>query len=265
MDIHYHEAGTGEAVIFIHGSGPGASAWSNFQRNLGHFSQGYRAIALDLPNFGKSTKLSVPIDRVWAYYASVVADFMTALGIDKAHLVGNSLGGGISLKVAMDYPDRVGRLVLMGSAGGVPMFSALPSEGMKHLFDYYEAPGPSPEKLRAFLNVMIYDTSELTEELFAERYEASIDPEIVANPLFTRSRMPSIDVLVGNLPKVTHRTLLIWGRDDRTVTFDSSLILLRMLPDARMHVFSQCGHWAQWEKAAEFNVLVSGFLGTSAD
>jgi 2-hydroxy-6-oxonona-2,4-dienedioate hydrolase/4,5:9,10-diseco-3-hydroxy-5,9,17-trioxoandrosta-1(10),2-diene-4-oate hydrolase len=260
LDIHYHEAGEGPVLLFIHGSGPGASGWSNFSRNIDYFAQSHRVIVVDLPNFGKSTKLSVPIDRVWSYYADVMVGVMSALGIDKADLVGNSLGGGISLKMAMDYPDRVGRLVLMGAAGGMPLFTPLPAEGMKHLFDYYEAPGPSREKLRNFLQVMVFDASQLTDELFEERFEASNDPAIIANPLFSRSRVPSVDALTSKLTTVAHKTLLVWGRDDRTVTFDSAFFLLKLLPDARLHVFSKCGHWAQWEKAPEFNALVSAFL-----
>ena len=260
LEIHYHEAGEGAVLLFVHGSGPGATGWSNFQRNLDHFSQKFRVIAVDLPNFGKSTKLSVPIDKVWSYYAEVLLNFMSALQISRADLVGNSLGGGISLKMAMDAPDRIGRLVLMGAGGSLPILTPTPSEGIKHLLEYYEAPGPSREKLRNFLDVMVYDPSELTDELIEERFAASTDPGIVANPLFTRTRVPGGEALFGRLPGVANKTLLIWGRDDRTVTLDNAFLLLKLMPDVRLHVFGKCGHWAQWEKAEEFNALVSGFL-----
>lgn len=264
LDIHYHEAGEGPVLLFIHGSGPGATGWSNFQKNLGHFAEHFRVIAADLPNFGKSTKLSVPIDRVWSYYAEVMLGLLSALGIDKADLVGNSLGGGIALKMAMDQPERIRRLVLMGAGGSLPILTPTPSEGIKHLLDYYEHPGPSREKLRNFLDVMVYDTSELTDELIEERFHASNDPAIAANPLFSRTRLPSGEALFPKLPSVAQKTLLIWGRDDRTVTLDNAFLLLKLLPDVRLHVFGKCGHWAQWEKAQEFNTLVSDFLREGA-
>ncbi len=260
LQLHYNEAGRGSVLLFIHGSGPGATGWSNFQRNLDHFAAKYRVIAVDLPNFGESTKLSVPIDRVYSYYAETLIAFLGALGIAKADLVGNSLGGGIALKMAMDRPDLIGRLVLMGAGGSIPIFTPSPSEGIKHLLNYYEAPGPTREKLRSFLDVMVYDTSELTDELIEERFASSSDPEIAANPLFSRSRLPTGEPLFARLPELTHKTLLIWGRDDRTVMLDNAFILLKLIPDVRLHVFGKCGHWAQWEKADEFNSLVDAFL-----
>lgn len=260
LRLHYHEAGQGPVLLFIHGSGPGATGWSNFQRNLEHFAQRYRVIAVDLPNFGQSTKLSVPIERVFSYYAETMIDFLAALGIEKADVIGNSLGGAIAIKMALDRPELVERMVLMGAGGGVPIFTPGPSEGIKHLIDYYEAPGPTREKLRNFLDVMVYDSSELTDALIEERFASSTDPEIAANPLFSRGRMPGSEPLFIRLGELRQKTLLIWGRDDRTVTMDNAFIMLKLIPDVRLHVFGRCGHWAQWEKADEFNRLVEGFL-----
>jgi 4,5:9,10-diseco-3-hydroxy-5,9,17-trioxoandrosta-1(10),2-diene-4-oate hydrolase len=261
LRLHYHEAGEGPPLLFIHGSGPGATGWSNFQRNLEHFARRYRVIAVDLPNFGQSTKLSVPIDRVFGYYAETMVDFLASLGVEKADVIGNSLGGGIAIKMALERPELVGRLVLMGAGGGLPILTPSPSEGIKHLVDYYEAPGPTREKLRKFLDVMVYDSSELTDELIEERFASSTDPEIAANPLFSRSRMPGSEPLFVRLPELRQKTLLIWGRDDRTVTMDNAFIMLKLIRDVRLHVFGRCGHWAQWEKADEFNSLVEAFLG----
>jgi 2-hydroxy-6-oxonona-2,4-dienedioate hydrolase/4,5:9,10-diseco-3-hydroxy-5,9,17-trioxoandrosta-1(10),2-diene-4-oate hydrolase len=261
LQLRYHEAGQGPVLLFIHGSGPGATGWSNFQRNLEYFARRYRVLAVDLPNFGESTKLSVPIDRVFSYYAETMIDFLAAIGVEKADVIGNSLGGAIAIKMALDRPELVGRLVLMGAGGGLPLLTPSPSEGIKQLVDYYEAPGPTREKLRKFLDVMVYDSSELTDELIEERFASSTDPDVAANPLFSRSRMPGSEPLFVRLAELRPKTLLIWGRDDRTVTMDNAFIMLKLIPDVRLHVFGRCGHWAQWEKADEFNSLVEAFLG----
>jgi pimeloyl-ACP methyl ester carboxylesterase len=148
----------------------------------------------------------------------------------------------------------------MGAAGGLPIFTPQPTEGIKHLLGYYEPPGPSLEKLRAFLNVMVYDGSQLTDELIKERFAASTQPDLLANPMLSRSRPVAIEPLWQKLANVRHKTLIIWGRDDRTVTLDGAFIMLNQMPDVRLHIFGKCGHWAQWEKAPEFNRLVIDFL-----
>lgn len=257
--IHYNEAGAGEPVICIHGGGPGASGWSNYRRNIDALAQHFRTILIDLPGYGKSDKVPIEGGR-FTFYARAVREFMDALGIERAHFIGNSLGGGTTLKFALDYPERAGRLVLMGPAGMVAPFAPQPSEGLKMLWSYYDPPGPSFEKLRAFVDVMVYDPAQITDDLLRERYEASIQPEVVANPPLGRAAAGAIEELWRELPKVRQPTLLIWGRDDRVVPFDNAFIMLRLMPDVRLHVFGNCGHWAQWEHAEEFNRLVIDFL-----
>ena len=258
LKLHYHEAGRGPALIMIHGGGPGAGGWSNYRRNVDHFAEHFRVILPDLPGFAKSDKPKVE-GGLLTFMAKAIKDLMGALDIPHAHFVGNSLGGGTTIKFALDYPDQIQRMVLMG-APGLPIFTPQPSEGIKHLMAYYEKPGPSMEKLRNFLNVMVYDGSQLTDQLIKERYEASIQPDLVANPLISRSRPMLPEPLWKDFSKIKNKTLLIWGRDDRTVTLDHSFMLLNQLQDVRLHVFGKCGHWAQWEKAAEFNRLVADFL-----
>jgi len=256
LKLHYHEAGSGPALIMVHGGGPGAGGWSNYRRNVDHFAQHYRVILPDLPGFAKSDKPAVE-GGLLTFMARAIKGLMDALDIHRAHFVGNSLGGATTMKFALDYPDRIQRIVLMG-APALALFTPQPSEGIKHLMGYYAPPGPSMEKLRNFLNVMVYDGSQLTDQLIKERYEASIQPDLVANPILSpRAVLEPVWKDVGN---IKHKTLIVWGRDDRTVTLDHSFFLLNQLENVRLHVFSKCGHWAQWEKAAEFNRLVSDFL-----
>lgn len=141
------------------------------------------------------------------------------------------------------------------------MFSPWPSEGIKHLFNFYEGDGPSMQKLKNFIEIMVVDKSELTEELYQERFKAATDPETIKNPpLRMRKGMPLEELWKEDLGSLRNEVLLIWGREDRVIPLDMSLFLLNRIRKAQLHVFPNCGHWAQWEKAPEFNRIVSGFL-----
>lgn len=260
VKVHYNEAGEGDALILIHGGGPGATGWSNYQRNVEQLSKHFRCFLIDLPGYGKTDKVR-PDTGLFAFFAKTIRDMLDELKIDKAHFIGNSLGGGTTLKFALDYPDRAGNLVLMGPGGSVPMFTPWPSEGIKHLFSYYEGDGPSMQKLKNFIDVMVVDKTHLTDELYEQRYQASIDPEVVANPpLRIRKGMPLEELWKENLSGLPHNVLLIWGREDRVIPLDMANLLLKTIPNAALHVFPNCGHWAQWEKSEEFNPIVTNFI-----
>jgi len=259
MKIHFHDVGTGEPLVLLHGGGPGAAGWSNYSRNVEFFSKRFRTIVIDVPGFGKSTKKSVSKD-VLEFMAGAVRGVLDSLGIDKISFVGNSLGGGVSLKFALMHPERVHRLVLMGAGGSLPIFNTMP-EGVKHLRGYYGGDGPSFEKLKSFIDCLVFDPSQISDDLLRVRYENSLDPEVVKNPpLKMLMHSPSDQLWRANLGALTQKTLLVWGREDRTVPLDAAFILLRTIPNAYLHVFPQCGHWAQWEKADEFNALVTDFI-----
>jgi 4,5:9,10-diseco-3-hydroxy-5,9,17-trioxoandrosta-1(10),2-diene-4-oate hydrolase len=259
LRIHYNEAGSGEPLVCLHGGGPGASGWSNYSRNVDAFARRFRTLLVDLPGFGESDK--PPIEgEILAFFADAVIGALDTIGVERASFVGNSLGGATSLMIAMRHPARVRRLVLMGPGGGLPILTPWPTEGIKHLLSFYDPPGPSLERLKAFIDVMVYDSSQLTDALLKERFEAATRPDTVAGYPLKRSALGRMAPLWKDLAKVPHRTLVVWGRDDRTVPLDAGLILLNQLPDSRLHVFSKCGHWAQWERAEEFNRLVETFL-----
>lgn len=261
LRVHYNELGEGPALIFIHGGGPGSSGLSNFSRNMEAFADRYRVIAIDLPGYGRSTKLRIT-EPLWGYYAKVMAGFIDALGLGKAHLVGNSLGGATALKTALDFPEKVDRLVLMGPGGGYSLFEKSPSDGIRSLVTFYMPPGPSIGRLREFLNYLVYDPSSVSDAVLQERLDRAMDPETAEfMPLRAGPNMaPITDLWRERLDTLPHETLIIWGREDRVNPMDQGLILMRQIPKARFLVLPQCGHWAQWEKAEEFNRLVAGFL-----
>jgi pimeloyl-ACP methyl ester carboxylesterase len=256
--LHYQEIGSGYPVICIHGAGPGASAESNFKLNAGAFSEKLRVILYDMPQYGKSSKVVLTEPRL-KYNARILDGFMSALGIDKTHIVGNSMGGQVAIKFGLDYPDRLTRLVIIGSGAVPPIFAPFPVEGVKLIARYYKGGGPSREKLRDLLQTILYDSSFLTEETFEERYQASIDPETVELFGKRQGEVPR-ENLGPDLHRLRAKLLTVWGMDDRFGALDVGLQITRMVPDARMHIFTKCGHWAQVEHAAEFNRLVLDFL-----
>ena len=184
---------------------------------------------------------------------------MTKLGIEKAHIVGNSMGGQVALKFGLDFPSMLERVVVIGSGAVTSIFTPTPVEGVKMIGRYYKGGGPSREKLRELLTTIVYDSSFLTDEIFEERYKASIDPEVVELFGKRQGELPR-ETLAADLNKLKAKLLVIWGMDDRFGALDVGLQMTRIVPDAQMHIFARCGHWAQIEHAAAFNRLVLDFL-----
>jgi len=263
MKVHYNEAGSGETVIMIHGGGPGAGGWSNYSRNIGPFvDAGYRVILIDCPGFNKTDPivLSGHDDRV-GVNAAAVKGLMDALNIKTAHLIGNSMGGGTALTFALEYPDRLGKLVLMGPGGvGLSNFVPLPPEGIKHLVNLFK--NPSLEALKRMIEVFVYDPSKIPEELIKGRFENMMrnDGEHLKNWVKSFNARPGFKDISPRFGEIKAKTLCTWGRDDRFVPLDHGLKVVWGIPDAQLHIFSKCGHWAQFEHADDFNRLVIGFL-----
>ncbi|MDI3261790.1 MAG: 2-hydroxy-6-oxo-6-phenylhexa-2,4-dienoate hydrolase, partial [Fulvimonas sp.] len=254
-------AGHGETVIMLHGGGPGAGGWSNYYRNIESLvAAGYRVILKDSPGFNKSDPIVMEEQR-GLVNARAVKGLMDVLGIEKAHLVGNSMGGATALNFAIEYPERIGKMILMGPGGlGPSLFAPMPMEGIKLLFKLCSE--PSYETLRQMIQVFLYDQSKITEELLKGRWEAiQQHPEHLKNFLLSAQKAPlsSWDVS-ARLGEIKAKTFVTWGRDDRFVPLDHGLKLIWMIPDAQLHVFPNCGHWAQWEHADTFNRLVIDFL-----
>ncbi len=258
VKIHYQEGGSGDPLICIHGAGPGATGWSNFKGNFDHLSRHFRTIPIDMPQYGKSDKPVVPGGRL-AFLARVLNDFMSELKIERAVFIGNSMGGQAALKLAIDFPERVKRLVVIGSsplkAGSI--FQPMPLEAIRNIRNYYLGDGPSIPKMRQLLESLVANASMVTDDLVRERYEASTDPEIIE---FNKKPQGDAEDLYFDLPNVKAPTLLVWGQDDRAGALDVGLLMLRRIPNARMILFSKCGHWANVEHRDEFNRVVVDFL-----
>jgi 4,5:9,10-diseco-3-hydroxy-5,9,17-trioxoandrosta-1(10),2-diene-4-oate hydrolase len=272
MRLHFHEAGPPAdsppdaiPVVLLHGGGPGASAWSNFGRNLPVFAARFRTLMLDLPGFGSSAKPPVA-GNYFTFAAEALAGVLDKLGIGQVHLVGNSLGGGTAVRFALRFPGRAGRLVLMGPGGlSLNVFAPDPTEGVKRLAEFAAPPGPSREKMAAFLQTMVYNQRLVTDELVEERYLAASTPEAVAamaslGASFFDPAHAEEGLLWREAQRLRNEVLLIWGREDRVNPLDGALVALKLIRRAQLHVFGGCGHWAQLEKFDEFNRLVIDFL-----
>ncbi len=265
-EIFVADTGTGAPVVLLHGGGPGASGLSNYARNIDALAARFRVIVPDMPGYGRSAK---GVDRhdPFGYLADHIRGLLDELGIGRAHLVGNSYGGACALRLALDTPRRVDKLVLMGP-GGVGTTRGLPTPGLRSLLGYYDGEGPSLEKLRTFIRShLVYDGDTVPDSLIESRYAASIDPEAVADPPlqrpsglrtlwrmdFTRDR---------RLTALTAPTLVIWGRDDKVNKPSGAAMLARRMPNADVLITANTGHWVQWERADWFNAVTTAFLTT---
>ena len=265
LKLHYHEAGVGNGptIVLLHGGGPGASSWSNFAKNIPVLAQQFHVIAVDQPGYGRSDK-PTEHPQYFRHSASALKYLLDTIGItERVHLLGNSLGGGAAVRFALDYPDRAGRLVLMGPGGlSVNLFAPDPTEGVRNLGKF--AYQPTRENLEAFLRIMVFDQKLITDELIDERFAAASAPESLAAAKAMGRSFSSSEFELGMLwrdaYKLRQRVLLIWGREDRVNPIDGALVALKMIPRVQLHVFGGCGHWAQLEKFDEFNRLASDFL-----
>jgi len=275
ITLNYYEAGAstpldqagafaaGLPLVMLHGGGPGASAWSNFGSALPHFAGRMRTLLVDQPGFGGSDKPPVE-GNYYRHAADHVVALLDELGIAKVHLLGNSLGGGTAMRLALSYPDRVGRLILMGPGGlSLNLFHADPTEGVKRLMEF--SADPSRETLRAFISTMVVDQSLVTDELVEERFaDATAPGSLEAMKSMGWSFFNPETAEDGMLWREAHRlrkhTLLTWGREDRVNPLDGALAALKLIPKASLHVFPNCGHWAQIEAAEEFAEISLSFL-----
>ena len=266
-DIAVTEVGAGPAVVLLHGGGPGASGTSNYSRNVPVLADRFRVIVPDLPGYGRSSK-GVDQADPFGDLAFAIRGLLDALDIDQAHLVGNSYGGAAALRLALDRPDRVGRMVLMGP-GGIGTTRALPTQGLKRLLGYYGGDGPSRAKLEDFLrNYLVFDGSAVTAEMIEDRYQASIDPDVVANPPLQRPSGPgALRALMRmdltrdkRLSRLATPTLVVWGANDKVNRPAGARMLAERMPNCDAYLAANTGHWVQWERADLFNALTTAFL-----
>ena len=254
---NYHDSGgAGAPVLLIHGSGPGVSAWANWRLVMPALAQQARVIAPDMVGFGYTERPQGFVYSMDAWVRQAVG-LLDALGIERTDLVGNSFGGGLSLALAIAHPERVRRLVLMGSAGvSFPL-----TEGLDAVWGYTT----SVENMRAIMDYFAFDQGLMSDDLARLRFEASIRPGFQESfaAMFPAPRQRWIEALASaeaDIRALPHQALVIHGREDRVIPLSNAYRLLELLPRAQLHVYGRCGHWTQIEHAARFARLVGDFL-----
>lgn len=267
-DIFTTRMGTGPALVMLHGGGPGASGVANWSRNLPFLARHFSVVVPDLPGYGRSSK-DLDQSDPFGDLAYAVRGLLDELDIPRAHVIGNSYGGAAALRLALDRPDRVDRMVLNGP-GGIGTTRALPTKGLNALLDYYGGDGPSREKMATFIRTyLVADGASIPESVIDGRYQDSLDPEVMANPPLRR---PSgrdalrtawrMDLTRDRrLASCTVPTLVIWGSKDGVNRPSGASYLVRAMPHCDAYLAANVGHWVQWEAPDLFNRLALDFLG----
>lgn len=256
FETNVHDVGGGAPVLLIHGSGPGVSAWANWRLVIPALAKGHRVIAPDMVGFGYTDR-PAGIQYGMDTWVQQALDLLDALGLEQVDLVGNSFGGALAMALAIRAPQRVRRLVLMGSVG-VPFAI---TEGLDAVWGYE----PSFEAMRGIMDYFAWSRELVSDELAELRYQASIRPGFQESfaAMFPAPRQRWVDAMTSreaDIRALPHETLIIHGREDKVIPLSNSLTLAEWIANAQLHVFGHCGHWTQIEHNARFNRLVGDFL-----
>lgn len=253
---NYHDVGQGAPVVLLHGSGPGVTAWANWNRVFPLLQNDFRVLAPDMVGFGFTQRPEAPVYSMNNWVRQVI-DFFDAIGLEKANLVGNSFGGALALSMAIQYPQRVNKLVLMGSMGvSFPL-----TYGLDRVWGYT----PSEANMEELLEIFTYNHSFATKELIKTRYESSMQPGFQESfsAMFPAPRQNGVEGMASNqnyIRGIPHETLIVHGREDRVIPLQTSLQLVELIENAQLHIFGKCGHWTQIEHTEEFAQLLCNFF-----
>ena len=253
---NYHDKGSGDTVVLVHGSGPGVSAWANWRLTMPDLAQRLRVVAPDMVGFGFTDRPEGVQYNIETWTAHLMG-FFDALDIQRAHIVGNSFGAALALQTAIRHPDRVNRLVLMGAMG---IHQPIP-EGLDAVWGYE----PSRENMRRLVNLFAYNKEIVTDELVDLRYNGSIRPGFQESfgAMFPAPRQRWVDAMASedsDIAALPNETLVIHGREDQVLPHTNALRLHELINRSQLHIFGRCGHWTQIEHARRFNELVGDFL-----
>lgn len=254
MRLHYLDSGEGPVVVWLHGSGPGASGHSNFKTNHPAFAAaGFRNIVLDLPGFGRSDK---PADAQYNldFFVSRLTAFLEVIGVNRCTLLGNSLGGAIALGQALARPELVERLILMAPGGVEERETYFRMKGIRRMVDTYAAGPMGIEQMRHVMALQLYDASLLDDALLAER--AAVAATQPAN-LFSTMMVPD---MTERLHELQCPILGFWGINDNFNPASGAMKILEHAPQARFIMLNRCGHWVQVEHTDLFNRSCIDFL-----
>lgn len=264
-EFQLSESGDRDAptVLFLHGSGPGATGLSNWEAVLKDLGRDYHCLAPDVIGFGDSTHPEPPPQGLAPFTelrVDTLLGLLDALGLEKTTLVGNSMGGMWSLGMALKAPERVDRIVLMGAGGSpVAVGPKIPA-----LADFYA--NPTPEAMTALLEAFVYDPAQFggeLEKIAASRLPRAVRPDVQRSHRATFSDLDSskpLSITAEDAAKIAQEVLVIHGREDRFVPFEAGEWFFQNLPNVRLYGIGKCGHWTQIEQHDRFVAALRGFL-----
>lgn len=259
LQIHYQEEGSGPPVVFLHGSGPGASGWSNFRRNYPFFAKsGFRAILPDTLGFGYSTKPE-NVDYGMDFVVGGLERFLKAIGVTSCALVGNSHGGAMAITLAIKRPDLVNKLVLMAPGGLEERETYMKMDGIRTMMKVFLGPeGTTIAGMRKVFELQLFDPKLVTDDILEERKQiAELQPKRVLTTL-------NVPHLAPELSKIQCPVFALWGMDDKFCPVSGATRIAQSCARARVMLLTQCGHWVMVEHADLFNRLCVDFLRDTA-
>jgi 2-hydroxymuconate-semialdehyde hydrolase len=257
INTNYVEAGAGPPLILIHGSGPGVTAFANWNGVLSTLAADFHVYAPDMVGFGYTEFPEEIGDFTLDVWVAHIVGFMDVLKIHKASFIGNSFGGALTLALAARHPHRVERIALMGSAGlNFPI-----SDGLRDVWGYE----PSPDNMRKLMGTFAFNSELVTDAIVQSRYHASVRPgaqEKYARlfPEPRQERLTALATAESILQTLPHRAIIIHGREDVIVPVEIAYRFSALLKHSELHVFGECGHWTQIEKRDRFLDVVLPFL-----
>ena len=260
LRVHYHAVGPedGAPLVFLHGSGPGASGYSNFQDNFGFFGEGgFRTYVPDALGYGRS---SMPADAKYTldYLVEGTRRWLDAIGVERASFIGNSMGGAMAIRFALLYPERVDKLVLMAPGGLEEREVYMGMRGIRRMIKAFFSPeGITRDSMRRVFELQLFDGSLVTDQIIEERFQiAELQPKAV----MSTSKVPN---QAGQLSELTCPVFAWWGLDDQFCPVSGADTILRSVKGARVMNLAQCGHWVMVEHRDVFNRLSVDFLRES--
>ena len=254
--IHLLDQGQGPVVVFLHGSGNGACGYSNFKGNFPDVVKaGCRAVVPDLIGFGYSDK---PADALYTldFFVTCVKQTLDAAGVERATIVGNSLGGAIALGLALAHPETVERLVLMAPGGLNDLTEYLAMPGMAAMFAVYgSGQPPTEERMRRFFeDAFVADPAAVTDDLVRERAALA---KLQIPQVMKTLQVPNLST---RLDEITCPALSLWGMNEKMMPESGILKLAKGLRNGRMVLVPNCGHWVMIEHRDLFNRMLLDFL-----
>jgi 2-hydroxymuconate-semialdehyde hydrolase len=263
VEIHLNAAGPEDAepVLFLHGSGPGATGASNWEAVLADLGGRYRCLAPDVVGFGDSTHPDPPpagLGPMTQLRIDTLIGLLDELKIDKVNLVGNSMGGIWSLGIVKQAPDRVGKVVLMGAGGSPAEFFG---ESLPKLVNFYD--DPSEAAMADLLRDFVVDPTALggrIDEIATARLQQAKRTDVERSHRATFDMSKPWSITAADLEAITHEVLIVHGREDRFVKFGGGVYFFEHIPNSRLYGIARCGHWTQIEQHDKFVAVLSGFL-----